>query len=430
MTTPGQPIWKSLPGPEDITRSVLPNGITVLTRTNDSSPSVVISGYMLSGSQFDPAERLGLAHFTAACLMRGVEGLNFQQIFNELESVGASLGFGASVHTTSFSGRALAEDLPLLFSIVSRCLRQPTFPPDQVERLRANFMTGFAIRAQDTSEMCSLTFDQLLFPEHPYGRPEDGFPETVKPITREELIAFHRKHYGPRGMVIVVVGAVSAAKALEEVQKALGDWINPEQPEPPAIPPVTAPVGVRRHIALPGKMQTDLVMGTIGPVRKSPDFLAASLGNNILGQFGMMGRIGDVVREQAGLAYYASTSLNGWLSAGSWEVSAGVNPVNLQKAIDLIQLELRKFVSEPVSVQELTDSQANFIGRLPLSMESNGGVAAALMNLERFQLGLDYYQRYADLVRAVTPELVLEVARRYLNPDQLVVVSSGPDLAE
>jgi len=324
----------------------------------------------------------------------------------------------------------LAEDLPLLFNILSRCLRQPVFPTDHVERLRANFMTGFAIRAQDTAEMVSLTFDQLLFPDHPYGRPEDGFPETVKPITREDLVTFHKKHYGPRGLVIVVVGAVSAVKALAEVEKALGDWINPEQPELPQIPAVSAPNAVRRHIALPGKIQTDLVMGTLGPLRKSPDFLPVSLGNNVLGQFGMMGRIGDVVREQAGLAYYASTSLNGWLNAGSWEVSAGVNPVNLQKAIDLIQLELRKFVSEPVSAGELADSQANFIGRLPLSMESNGGVAAALMNLERFQLGLDYYQRYADLVRAVTPELALEVARRYLDPERLVVVSSGPELAE
>lgn len=170
-------------------------------------------------------------------------------------------------------------------------------------------------------------------------------------------------------------------------------------------------------------------MGTLGPKRQTPNYLPASLGNSILGQFGMMGRIGDVVREQAGLAYYASTSLNAWIQAGSWEVSAGVNPANLQRAIDLIIGELRRFSSELVAAEELSDSQDNFIGRLPLSLESNGGVAGALLNLERFQLGLDYYQRYPDLVRAVTREQVLEAAHKYIDPDRLAIISAGTELA-
>jgi zinc protease len=165
----------------------------------------------------------------------------------------------------------------------------------------------------------------------------------------------------------------------------------------------------------------------LGPQRKSPDYLSASLGNNVLGQFGMMGRIGDVVREQAGLAYHASTSLNAWIEAGSWEVSAGVNPANLQRAIDLILSELDRFVREPVSSEELQDSQANFVGRLPLSMESNAGVAGALLNLERFQLGLDYYRRYPPLVESVTPELVLETARRYIDTHGIAIISAGSD---
>ncbi len=91
--------------------------------------------------------------------------------------------------------------------------------------------------------------------------------------------------------------------------------------------------------------------------------------------------------------------------------------------------ELGRFVSEPVSSEELSDSQANFVGRLPLSLESNHGVANALLNLERFQLGLDYYQRYPDLVKSVTPGQILEVARHYLDPAKLVIISSGPELA-
>ena len=108
----------------------------------------------------------------------------------------------------------------------------------------------------------------------------------------------------------------------------------------------------------------------------------------------MMGRIGEVVREQAGLAYYASSGLNAWIESGSWEVSAGVSPKNLEQAIELIRQEMRKFIQEKVTENELSDSKANYIGSLPLSLESNSGVSNALLRLERFQLGLDYYKRY------------------------------------
>lgn len=421
--------WKSLPGPEDITQVTLPNGITVLSRPNFNSPSVVISGYMSCGSLFDPADKLGLSQFTALSLMRGTADQTFQQIYDSIESVGANLGFGASVHNISFGGRSLVEDLPLLLKLLTSCLRQPVFPADHIERLRAQLLTRLAIREHDTSDQASLAFDDIVFKAHPYSRPEDGYPETIQRITREDLVDFHRRSYGPQGMVVVIVGAVDPQQAVSMVAENLGDWQNPLQPQPPAMNGVSPlKETVRRHIEVAGKVQSDLVMGTLGPERRSPLYLAASLGNNILGQFGMMGRIGDVVREQAGLAYHASTSLNAWIASGSWEVSAGVNPVNVQRSIDLIISELRRFVSEPVSKEELEDSQANYVGRLPLSLESNGGVANALVNLVRFDLGLDYYRRYPDLVQAITPELVLESARAYIDPDRLAIVSAGPPL--
>jgi len=131
------------------------------------------------------------------------------------------------------------------------------------------------------------------------------------------------------------------------------------------------------------------------------------------------------VREKSGLAYYASSSLNAGVGPGSWDVSAGVNPANLQKARDLILNEIVRFVEHGITPEELADSQSNFIGRLPLSLESNAGVVNALLNIERYDLGLDYYRRYPDLVRAVTPEQVLEAARKYLHPDRLAIAIAG-----
>jgi zinc protease len=182
---------------------------------------------------------------------------------------------------------------------------------------------------------------------------------------------------------------------------------------------------ISRQVNIPGKSEADIVMGVAGPPRRSPDFLAASLGNNILGQFGMYGRIGESVRERSGLAYHASSGLSGGIGPGPWLFIAGVDPNNLEKVIDLIRQEIARFTREPVNSEELADSQANYIGRLPLSLESNAGVASALLNLERYSLGLDYYLRYPDLIRAITPVEILETAQRYLHPDRLAVATAG-----
>ena len=421
------PALHSLPGPDDIKRVELPNGMVVLARSNFNSPSVVINGFLKAGSLFEPDDKLGLAGFTASALMRGTQERDFQSIYESLESVGAGLGFSGGTHTTSFSGRVLAEDLDMLFDLIAQALRNPVFPHDQVERLRAQILTGLAIRAQDTGEMASLAFDELVYAGHPYGRPDDGTMETIQAVTRQDLLDFHRRHYGSAGMVVVVVGGVDPDEAVEKAARALGDWVNPDQPTAPPLPPVRRLEETLTHNTfIAGKSQSDLVIGAPGPPRRSPDYLAASVGNNILGQFGMFGRIGQAVREQAGLAYYAYSTLGGGLGPGAWYVSAGVDPDNVGRAIDLISQEISRFVSEPVESEELEDTKTHYIGRLPLSLESNGGVAGALLNLERYDLGLDYYRRYQDMISSITREEILAAARTYLDPLRMGISIAGP----
>lgn len=417
----------TLPGADDVIREVLPNGIIVLVRSNFNNPSVVINGYLNTGAIFDPDDKLGLSDFTASMLMRGTEQRSFNQIFEILESSGASLGFGSNVHTTSFSGKSLIEDLPMILELLHELLSSPIFPETYVEKMRAQLLTGLAMRAQDTAEMASLTFDKMIFAGHPYSRPEDGYPETIARITRDDIANFHKKHYGPQGMVLSIVGAIESNRAIDLVKQRMSSWTNPGQPRQPDLPVLAAlKKTVKNKFVISGKSQSDIVIGGSAPLRKSDDYMPVSLGNNILGQFGMYGRIGDVVRERSGLAYYAYTRLNSGTGPGSWEVSAGVNPVNVEKTIALVKKEIKRFITEPVLEEELRDSQANYIGRLPLSMESNSGVASALVSLERYQLGLDYYRNYASLVRSVTPEQILTTVRKYLDPVKLAVAIAGP----
>lgn len=417
---------RSFPGPETIRREPLPNGLVVMARENFSSPSVVVVGYLAAGALDEKPEQAGLADLTASALTRGTSRRSFREIYETLESSGASLGVGAGTHNLSFRAKALAEDLPLLLELLAEVLQQPTFPEAEVDRLRGEKLTGLGIRDQDTESVAQMAFEELAYPGHPYRLPSDGYRHTVERLKAKDLKRFHAGHFGPRGMLVTVVGAVPAAQAIDQVQAHFGSWSNPSQPAQAPLPPLPPIAGLlRKDMPIPGKSQCDLVLGAPGPSRLDPDYLAAALGNNVLGVFGLMGRLGKAVRKQAGLAYHASSHLGGGLGPTPWQIEAGVAPSNVERTLDLARLELRRFTTRRITAEELSDNQANFIGRLPLQLESNEGVASALMAIERYELPLDFYQQYPTLIREITPERVLRVAQRYLHPDRLAIAVAG-----
>ncbi len=418
----------ALPGPHDIVRHMLPNGIVVLVRENLDVASVVIQGALDAGSLYDEPGRDGLASFAAGMLLRGTETRDFQSIHELLESSGAALAISAGLHHAGFSGRSLAEDLPLLIDLLADAVRQPAFPEEQVERLRGQFVTALKIQEQDPRYVAGRMFRETVYGEaHPYHRPSDGLLESVAAITREHLVDFYRRCFGPRGAIMVVVGAVQADEVCQLVERYFGDWASASQRLPPELPPVPLlSEVVRREEVLPGKSQADIVLGASGPSRFAEDWQAANMANHILGVFGMYGRIGAHVREKLGLAYYSYSRLEGGPGPGPWRVMAGVDPANVEEAVRAVEEELRRITGDRVSEDELADSKANFIGRLPLQLESSEGVAGSILSMELYDLGLDYLQRYPQEIEAVTAEQVLAAARHYLNPDAYALAIAGP----
>jgi zinc protease len=423
-------IRKSIPGQDDILRRELSNGIRVLVRENFAAQSVVINGSLAAGAVYESPEQQGLASFAASALMRGTTTRSFNQLHEELEGVGANLRIGGGMHEAGFGGKALGEDLPLLLDILADALRRPAFESGQVERLRGEILTSLKIRQQSTRYMAARQFAHMVYPpEHPYHRDTDGQFERVSAMTIDDLRAFHQRQFGPRDMIVVIVGNVRAEDAIAAVERVLGDWTNPDQPPPPSLPDVTAPAEVSyANVVIPGKSQADLVLGVPGPSRYAEDYQAAKLANNVLGVFGMFGRLGKNIREDKGLAYYSYSQLEGGPGPGAWRVIAGVDPADVKQAVEAVKVEIERMLSEPVDEIDLADNKSNLVGSLPLQLESNEGVAASIYNMEYYGLGLDYLRRYADIINRLDAAQLQAAVRRYWSTDAFALAVAGPAL--
>jgi zinc protease len=416
----------SFPGPDTIQRIELSNGITVQIFENPASQTVVVDGLVRAGSAAETRQNSGLANYTAEMLLRGTQNRSFDQIFEEIESLGASVDFGAGRHGSDVYGQCLAEDLDLVLKIMADALRRPIFPAEQVERIRGEITAGLQMRANDTRQMAGLTFRELLYGNHPYGRSVEGYLDSISGIDRDSLVEFHHRYFGPRGMIITLVGGIDTAAAIASVEDAFGDW-RTSQEHLPEVSNVDRPAStIRKHFGMPGKTQTDIVLGVPGPRRSADDYLEASMANTILGVFGMYGRLGLNVRESQGLAYYAYSMLRGGLGPSPWYVSTGVSPEKVEVALESIMHEIDRIVNEPIPLEELADSQAYRTGALPVSLETNQGLATVLTDMELYQLGLDYIQNLPDRLNSMTPETVQAAAKKYLSIEEIAISSAGP----
>jgi zinc protease len=409
------------------TRHVMSNGMVTLIQRNPNSPSVSVRGDVAVGAANEPPEKNGLAVFTGAALIRGTARRTFQQIVAETEALGATVNAGGGMHSSGFGGRALTEDFPLILGILADMLRSPTFPAHEVDRLRGQFLMNLRESEQETRTQASRVARALLFPpEHPYSRLTSGRIETVKGITRDDLATFQQL-YHPALTTIAIVGDVDPPAVIEALEQTFGSWEVPGAPPSrslPALPPLTGVL--RRDIKLAGKAQSDIIWGVHGLSRTDPDYYIASVANMILGRIGLGGRLGDNVRERQGLAYSCGSSLDADVGAGPWAALAGVNPANVDRAIEAIVHEIANFRADGPTNEELNDARDYMTGSLALGLETNDGIAGTLLGIERHGLGLDYIARYPSIIRGISAEQIVEVARKYLSTEHYVVVVAGP----
>jgi zinc protease len=410
-------------------RTQLANGIVVLGQAQPADPTVSIRFRLQAGAVHDPADRYGLATMTARGLTRGTPNLTYEQFSELTDSLGATVSVDAGRHFAEVAVRCLKEDLHRLVEAVADFLRQPTFPDEEIEKVRAELLTTIREQENDTADVADRVLRELLYPDgHPYRHRVSGEATTVSATSRSDLVSFHEQRYGPRTLNVAAVGGFAEfGNVARLIEERFGDWSAPAAPAhsiSPPSPPATLERGFR---GIPGKSQSDIQLGYPTIARSHPDYYAFELANLILGRLGLFGRYGAKVRDEMGLAYYVYSSVEPGREWSVWKSSAGVNPANIDRALDSMFGEIRRLRHEPVTEEELFDAKSFLTGSLPLAIEMNDGVARLLLNIEHYDLGLDYLERYPEIINSLTREDLLLAAREHLDPDRIAVGVAGPE---
>jgi zinc protease len=415
-----------------IVRQELPGGATLLVYPAETIPSVFVRVQLEAGAIHDPVGKAGLAQLTAQLLTRGSEGLTADELALQTDALGMAVRVDIGRETAVGTLKCLPEDLQTGLGLLARVLRTPTFPADELKRMRDRMLVAVREAENDTRSVAGRRLMELIYPEgYPYREPANGTEESLAAIGRDDLAAFHGKHYGPRDAVVTVVGNVDSAAVHQALVEAFEGW-GGGTGQPAVAPAPALPEAVREHKAVPGKTQTDIALAWPLVDRRHPDYLALDFLATLFGGNGTpaSSRLFRDVREKYGLSYYQFAAFSGTLGSGPWSVHIGVNPARLDFAVDVLLKELRRLSAEPVPAEEM-DSLKAFLEDYPaVQHESPERVAARLGEIERYGLGLDYVDRYPALVGALTAEMLQAVASKYLDPDRLAVVTAGPERSD
>ena len=407
-------------------REQLHNGAVLIAKESRMMPAVTIHASFEAGIVFDPPAQPGVAHLVSRLLDRGTATRSAEQIADELDNRGVSLGLNINRHVISIVCSCLAEDFEHILALIGDVAMRPTFPDEELATRRAEAVTMIRQDEDSPANMAVEALMRLLYPSHPYGTRPRGSVESVEQITRSALLDFHSERFAPGTLSLVMVGDVEPARAIAAASRVFGDWKKPTPP-PVALPPVER-TGERRRAVIPmmNKSQADIAYGFVTILRSDPAYHAHNLMNNIFGQYSLGGRLGDSIRERQGMAYYCFSSLDANVVPGPLTVRAGVNPANVDRAVASIDEVAAGMAAEGPTEKELKESKQFLIGSMPRTLETNLGIANFLQTAEFFKLGLDYDLRLPGLLQAVTRDAVHDAARRVLDGSRATVAIAGP----
>ena len=405
----------------NVDRTVIENGLTLMIVERHNLPVVKVTVSFDAGSLRETADKAGLANLTASLLTEGTEKRTASEISEAVEFVGATLNASGGDDYITANLSVLSKDLELGFELLSDVLLNPSFPEDEITKKIERIKGSLIAREENPGFVASKEFRKAVFGAHPYGRLISGGPETLDRIKRDDLVNFHSAYYVPNNAIMSVVGDVTPEEVKELLKKYFSGWYAKEiktifLPEPEKIKKKKT-ITINKELT-----QANIILGHMGISRDNPDYYAVSVMNYILGGGGFASRLMQNIRDDKGLVYSIYSFFAADKYAGYFRVSLQTKNESANTAIEEILKEVKEIRSAFVSDAELSDAKSFLTGSFPMRIETSSRIAGFLVAVEYYRLGMDYIDKYPKYINSVTKEEVLRVAKKYLDPEQFILV--------
>ncbi|MBN1448197.1 MAG: insulinase family protein [Bacteroidetes bacterium] len=414
--------------PKDVTfpdyfEHTLANGIKVIVYEDHSLPIAAVNVVTRGGSYFDGAQP-GLASMSAELLTKGTATRSATDVVEEIEFLGGSIGSGAGWDSMSVGISILARHLENAMDVLADTVRQPSFPAEEVERVREQRLTDILQSKSSPSSLAYERFNAAVYGSHPYGLPQDGTTASVTALQPEQLHTFHERRFVAGNMFITAVGDVTPDAMVEMATRLFGDMdgsaIAP--PEETAVGlPATRLVQV---VDRPSAVQSSILIGHTGIARDHDEFIAVYLLNMLLGGY-FGSRLNLNLREDKGYTYGAHAHFDARKQPGPFAAGAEVRNEVTDRAIEEILYEMERIRETPVDPEELEKVKNYVTGSFPLQIETAAQVAQRIVTIEIYGLGKEYYNTFNSRILALTADDIQRTARKWLQPSRAAIVAAG-----
>lgn len=410
---------------QTIQRTVLTNGLTVITGENPVADIVAARIFVRVGTCYETRSQAGLFSLLASLLTKGTQRLSAFDIADQIESVGASLGTDAAADYSILSLKTVTADFESILALAAHILREPSFPANEIELERRLTLQSLRSMQEQPFTVAYNALRQAMYGDHPYALSSLGTEDTVKAVTREDLQRAHETYFRPDNMVVSIVGRITHDYALALVDQVLGDWQVPAQALPPLRFPAL-PTDPIRVITPQETNQSIVMVGYPADRVKSPAYPALKLLNTYLGN-GLSSRLFVELREKRGLAYDVSAFYPTRLDASQFVAYIGTSPENSEIALDGLCYEVERLCTTDLTPEELQASKNKLLGQYALGKQTNAQIAQLLGWYEILGLGLSYDQEFQTAIAAVTADEARLVAEATFQQPYISVL--GPSSA-
>ncbi|MGH9378500.1 MAG: M16 family metallopeptidase [Terriglobia bacterium] len=418
-----QPVPVVVPAPVVQT---LGNGMKVVMVENHALPVITLKLAIRTGPEADPPGLPGTAQFVASLLNEGTRTRSAQEIAGAIDGMGGAFDSGAEWDDSWASLSVLSNHAQLAFDLLSDMVVNPAFRPAEVERVRRQTLSALEVLRRDPGYLADTLLERVIFGGTPYSHAKDGVEESVRRLSRDDLVRFHNRYYQPSNAILIVVGDISPVTALDLARNVFGGWKTNASPPRVRAPTPGAMPQSRRIVVIddPNAVQTEIRIASLAVSRGNPEYDALTVANQVLGG-PAENRLFSTLRSRRGLVYGASSDLVCYRNAGAWEIRTSTRTDETIKTTRLILRQMSDLEDHSINGTELQNAQNYLVGHMALDFETSQQIADHILSLMIDDLPMDIWNHKAENIQKLSIEDVSAAARQYLNPERAAIVLVG-----